>query len=341
MTDSFDAQLCYLFTFPHLGTAVSKPSAPLQKLKDAPYFKPVDMDVQLLETTAVQIEGIHIAVQANLYEQEIQVLECRCELKDVLSSQALQLKGRLEAGLVQTMVPTAVQASGLYEEYVLLLIASEKINIDQFVTDKAQLLARFLRSQREVISSKDVTTTLVTRVRYSERDMTILDWEGGIVMALDSDFQSEIEVIKIANYQLLRYRMIDQRIDKKLETMRTDMNRRPRRRLFPSTSRRALQQIIQERLTLLLDFERIDQELLMIGDWYTAQLYRAAFDELYMAEWKQTVKSKLESLESILQVVQDNFSVSWSFFLDMVQLVGWLLLLLGYIVLFFLDLRLY
>jgi hypothetical protein len=79
----------------------------------------------------------------------------------------------------------------------------------------------------------------------------------------------------------------------------------------------------------------------MIGDWYTAQLYRAVIDELYMDEWKQTVKTKLESLESILQVVQDNFSVSWAVFLDMVQLVGWLLLLLGYIVLFFLDLRLY
>lgn len=341
MTDSLDAQLCYLFTFPHGGTAVSQPAAPLQKLKDAPYFKPVDMDVQLLEATAVQIEGIQILVQAYLYEQEIELLECRFVLKDVLSSQMLQLKERLEAGLVQTLVPTAVQESGLYEEYLLLLIASEQINIDQFVTDRAQLLARFLRSQREVISSSDVANTLVTRVRYSEQDVTILDWEGGIVMAQDGDFQSDIEVIKIANTQLLRYRMIDQRIDKKLETLRADLESRRRRSLFPSTSRRALQQIIQERLTLLLDFERIDQELLMIGDWYTAQLYRAAFDELYMDEWKQTVKTKLGSLESILQVVQENFSVSWSFFLDMVQLVGWLLLLLGYIVLFFLDLRLY
>lgn len=341
MTESFDAQLCYLFTYPHQGTAVGPSTAPLQKLKDAPYFKPVDMDVQLLEATAVQIEGIQILVQAYLYEQEIQLLECRLELKNVLSSQTLQLKERLEAGLVQTLVPTAVQESGLYEEYVLLLIASEQINIDQFVADRAQLLARFLRSQREVISSHDVATTLVTRVRYSESDMTILDWEGGIVMALDADFQSEIEVIKIANTQLLRYRMIDQRIDKKLETLRADLAQRPRRSLLPSASRRTLQQILQERLTLLLDFERIDQELLMIGDWYTAQLYRAAFDELYMDEWKETVKAKLESLESILQVVQDNFSVSWSYFLDMVQLVGWLLLLLGYIVLFFLDLRLY
>ena len=341
MSETVDAQLCFLFTFPQLSTAVIQPSNPLQNLKDAPYFKPVDMDVQLLEATAVQIEGIHISVQPYLYEHEIQVLECRMQLKDVLSSQTLQLKERLKAGLVQTLVPTAVATNGFYEEYMLLLLASEKIIIEQFVTENAQPLARFLRSQREVISRADVDKILATRVSYSEQDVTILDWEGGIVIALDADFQSEIEVIKIANYQLLHYRMIDQRIEQKLESLRADMKRIKRRSWLPSSAKRAMQQIIQERLTLLLDFERIDQELLMIGDWYTAQLYRAVIDELYMDEWKQTVKTKLESLESILQVVQDNFSISWSVFLDMVQLAGWLLLLLGYIVLFFLDLQFY
>lgn len=341
MDHALDAQLCYLFAFPRTGTAVSTALSPMQKLKDAPYFKPVDIDMQLLEATAVQIEGVHISVQPYLYEQEIELLECRMQLEDVLSSQTLQLKERLGAGLVQTLVPTAVRESGLYEEYVLLLLASETLVIDRFVEEKSQQLARFLRSQREIISNDDVAMVLTTRVRYSEQDVTILDWEGGIVVALDSDFQSEIEVIKIANYQLLRYRMIDQRIEQKLESLRADLHRRKRRSLLPSSSKRAMQQLIQERLTLLLDFERIDQELLMIGDWYTAQLYRAAIDELYMDEWKETVRTKLANLESILQVVQDNFSVSWSFFLDMVQLVGWLLLLLGYIVLFFLDLQLY
>jgi hypothetical protein len=341
MNELLDTQLCYLFTFPQPGTAVTAHPNPLQKLKDAPYFKPVEMDIQLLEATAVQIEGVHISVQPYLYEQEIQILECRLQLNNVLSNQTFQLKERLEVGMVQTLVPTAVYESGLYEEYVLLLLDSEKIIIDQFVEENAQLLARFLRTQREIISKDDVNSILTTRVRYSEQDVTILDWEGGIVMARDTDYQSEIEVIKIANYQLLRYRIINQRIEEKLESLRTEMQGEKRRALFPSSSKRAMRHLIQERLTLLLDFERIDQELLMIGDWYTAQLYRAAFDELYMDEWKLTVKTKLENLESILQVVQDNFSVSWSYFLDIVQLVGWLLLLLGYIILFFLDLRLY
>jgi hypothetical protein len=133
--------------------------------------------------------------------------------------------------------------------------------------------------------------------------------------------------------------MLDKRIDHKLDSIRQAFTRD--RWVLPVNSRRTVQQIIQERLTLLLDFERIDQQLLMIGDWYTAQLYRTVIDEFYLDEWKFNVKNKLETMESIMQAVKDNFTVSWSYLLDIVQLVGWLLLLLGYIYLFYLDTRAY
>jgi hypothetical protein len=191
------------------------------------------------------------------------------------------------------------------------------------------------------MSEEDAFSSLISRLHYSARDMTIVDWEGGIIIAPDGDFQSDIEVIKVAIYQLLRYRMLDKRIGEKLDGIRQTMLQGKRRWEFPVQSRRTVQQIIQERLTLLLDFERVDQELLMIGDWYTAQLYRTAIDELYLDDWQKNVKNKLESMESIMEAVQAHFIVSWAHLLDMVQLVGWLLLLLGYFYLFYLDTRAY
>ena len=89
----------------------------------------------------------------------------------------------------------------------------------------------------------------------------------------------------------------------------------------------------------LLDFEKINQSLLLIGDWYTAKLYRIVYDEFYLDEWADALKEKLRNLESLIQVIQENFSFSWSTFLEMVQVGGWLLLLLGYFFLFYLDIR--
>ena len=335
------ADVCFLLAYPHTPVAGAAAEAPRQALKDAPYFQPVDLDVTYLEATHILVDGVPVTVQRQIYEQEILLAECRFALQDPLQENGLQLKERVCAGLSQALLPADLRASELYEEYTLLLLAGATLEGDAFVENHAPALARFVRSQRELLNPHDVTRILDSRVRYAQQDLTILDWEGGIVLAPDADFQSEIEVIKIANYQLLRYRMIDERIEAKLRRLRQDLQR-PRRRVFlPSTSRRALRQLLEERLTLLLDFERVDQQLLMIGDWYTAQLYRTAFEALYMDDWKQTVQNKLENLQSILQLVEDHFSVSWAFFLDMVQLVGWLLLLLGYILLFFLDLRLY
>ena len=34
-----------------------------------------------------------------------------------------------------------------------------------------------------------------------------------------------------------------------------------------------------------LDFEKINQGLLLIGDWYTAKLYRIIYEEFYLDEW--------------------------------------------------------
>jgi len=62
---------------------------------------------------------------------------------------------------------------------------------------------------------------------------------------------------------------------------------------FPSPSK-ALQSIIEQQLTLLLDFEKIDHSLLLIGDWYSARVYRLIIDEFYLDEWKAAVSNKLD-----------------------------------------------
>ena len=55
-----------------------------------------------------------------------------------------------------------------------------------------------------------------------------------------------------------------------------------------------LRQVVEQRLALMLDFEKINQGLLLIGDWYTAKLYRIIYDEFYLDEWAATIKGKLE-----------------------------------------------
>ena len=164
-----------------------------------------------------------------------------------------------------------------------------------------------------------------------------MDWDGAIIIAPDGDFQSDIELLKVGNYQLLRYRMLDQSVENSLRDIAAQFRSDPRRALRPGPTRGRIRRIVQHRLELMLDFEHTDQNLLLIGDWYTAKLYEVIRDELYLDNWKEAVHTKLDNVESIIGTIQENFSLSWSGLMGQVELIGWILLLIGYFVLFFVD----
>jgi hypothetical protein len=338
--DRVDVQVCYLLVTPYTESvkALSTP-LPVQRLRDAPYFVPTDIDISPLDSTSMTVDGVNVSVRRSVYDELSLVAECVFALSDALSDAAQILKDRIQVELRTRLLTMQPDPGGMYEEYAILLIATVDGTPDAFIDRNGSALARFLRSQRDEFGADEIQSTLMSRVRYSEYDMTVVDWEGAVIIARASDFQSDIELLKIGNYQLLRYRLLDQTIERNLEMIDRHMHEGARRPLFPRRPKSVLRQVVEQRLALMLDFEKINQGLLLIGDWYTAKLYRIVYDEFYLDEWAAAIKNKLSNLESLIQVIQDNFSFSWSTFLEMVQIGGWLLLLLGYFILFYFDVR--
>lgn len=331
------AEVCYLLAFPDTAPAASQATEPIRGLKDAPYFQPVDIRVRTLaEGEKVEMEGVQVQVTRQLYEERVQMIECRFGLPDILSAESTQRCEAIQNGLNARWVPAEHQASGMYEQYVVLLLCGLEASPDTFIDDNAAALARFIRSQREGFDPEQIAQILISRIRYSRDDLTLVDWEGAVVIAPQGDFQSDIELLKIGNYQLLRYRMLDQTLEESLQLVSREFRRDPRR-FRPGPTRGQIRRIVQHRLDMMLDFEHTEQNLLLIGDWYTAQLYHAIRDELYLEDWKRTVKDKLDSLEDIIHTIQENFSLTWTGLLERVELIGWIVLLIGYFVLFFLE----
>ena len=336
MISTLDAQVCYLLCFPDPVEKATEPLEQIRGLKDAPYFQPVDISVRTLEQAQVQAGGETVAISRQRYDDRIQIIECKFPLSDVLSQQAIQKRESVEDDLLRELVPENFLENGLFEEYIILMIGTVTTS-DAFVESNAPQLAHFLRTQREALDEAEIQSILVSRVRYSKDDLTIVDWDGTIIMAPDGDFQSDIELLKIGNYQLLRYRMLDQSVENSLRDIAAQFRSNPRRALRPGPARGRIRRIVQHRLEVMLDFEHTDQNLLLIGDWYTAKLYEVIREELYLNNWKESVHTKLDNMESIIETIQENFSLSWSALMDLIQLIGWIILLIGYFVLFFVD----
>ncbi len=331
--------LCYLLVFPYEDVPPPSPVERIKGLKDAPYFQPVDIQVRSLGQVPRVVEGTQITIHMQVYDERVQIMECHFDLVAPLSLATVQHRNRIETALHEQLTPAFAQASGLYEEYSILLLAQVEGTPEEFINHNAQDLARFMRSQREIFGSSEIEDILISRVRYSEEELTLVDWEGALLISPTGDFQADIELLKIGKYQLLRYRLLAQTIEENLQEIKTNFLKGPRSPIWPGPPRATLRRIIQHRLELILEFEHTEQNLLLIGDWYSAKLYHAIQDEFYLDDWKRTVKSKLDTLENIITTIQEHFTFSWKGILDHVELTGWLILLLGYFILFFIEIR--
>ena len=331
------AQLTYLIAFPDPVEGSPEPQESIRGLKDAPYFQPVDIAVRTLPQTSLQIGQAQVEVTRQRYDDRIQMVECRFTLPEFAGSSTREYRDAIEDELLARFVPPAHLESGLFEEYFVLLLQQVEGDPDEFIETRADALAHFIRSQGEILNFVELEEILSSRVRYSHHDLTLVDWEGAVIIAPDGDFQSDIELLKIGNYQLLRYRMLDQSVDDSLQEIAGKFRDTQRHLLRVGPTRRQLRRIIQHRLELALDFEHTDQNLLLIGDWYTSKLYHVIRQELYLDNWKAAVESKLDNMEDILRTIRENFSLSWSELMGQVELAGWLILLIGYFILFFMD----
>lgn len=328
-------ETCYLIAFPDVDEG-NDPAPEQFKgiIKDAPYFQPVDIDLVTLGEETIVIEGLAVTVMRYRYDGRVQMVECRYSLNDPFAAPVLQVRTKIQAALQSRYIPEAIRQSGMFEEYSILLVQEAKPTPDKWIEKNALGLANFIRSQRDVFDKEEMNEILGSRARYSAEELTLIDWEGAVIIAPKADFRSDIALLKIGNYQLLRYRMLDKTIEDLLDKINESFFQNRRR---PRATHGMIRQIAEHRLEVMLDFERAEQSLLLIGDWYTAKLYETIQKEFYLNDWKQTVSGKLDSLENIVQTIKDNLAISWENLLDRIQLALWLIMLLGYLYLYFLD----
>ena len=327
-------EICYLIAFPDINEG--NDPAPEQfkgLIKDAPYFQPVDIDLVTLGDETIVIEGFAVHVMRHRYDGRVQMIECRFEIDDPFAATVLTKRTKIQNVLQSRFIPDAHRQGGLYEEYSILLVKEAKPTPDKWIDRNALTLSNFIRSQRGVFDKEEINEILGSRIRYSAEELTLVDWEGAVIVAPAADFRSDIALLKIGNYQLLRYRMLDQTIEEMLEKINEAFfkNRRTR------PTRGLVRQIAEHKLEVMLDFERAEQSLLLIGDWYTAKLYESIHNEFYLKDWKESVRAKLDNLENIVETIQENFALSFENVMDRLQLIGWVLLLVGYLYLYVLD----
>lgn len=336
MTYKLPVEVSYMMFAPYKPKDSEGKPTVLKKPGYAPYFFDVDIRFIKIGSKKVKFDGVDIRIELEVLDNEVLTADCIYELSSGLSEAGLNEKNEINSKIRRKIIKDLMIKDEMVEEYTSLLLRNIKSAPDEFVKSNKYLLARMVRSLDKKVDDKEAEEILSSRTLYSKSDMTIIDWEAAIIITDEGDFESDLELIKIGNYQLIRYRMLDKLLDKNISEIRENI-KKTKTGLFRNR-KDTLKKVVESQMELILHFDKIDQSLLLIGDWYSAKLYRIIFEEFYINEWRANVKEKLETLASIDEIVRDSLVFSWKSALEVFQTAGWVFLLLGYFALFFLEL---
>jgi ribosome maturation protein Sdo1 len=138
----------------------------------------------------------------------------------------------------------------------------------------------------------------------------------------------------------LKYRILDFELDRRLDKLHKLLRRQQKEHLKLFGFREVKEivtEIIHVRSQSIVEFEAIERNIKLIGDWYSAKVYGLVEKKFHLDEWRKNIKEKFETLEDVYAMASENFSLSLNKRVEILLLFGWFLLLIGWFVFLFLE----
>ncbi|MBI3336005.1 hypothetical protein HYZ98_00365 [Candidatus Peregrinibacteria bacterium] len=304
----------------------------IKSLQSAPHYLSSSVPPQY-------IKGKEGECLIKAYPPNVLLVEASRTVENVFSSAAFEAKEELLTAC-HTIVEKRRGSEQLREEYAIAVVDQYKGDPEEFLVHGSQI-ASFLKSERLPLDPAEVSHTLESQLKYAKDDLVIVDWDGAFVFDPSGDVQSVVELLQLANLQLLQYRVLDSELDRRLARANKLVQGRKRHWLWDRELSKSFEEAIRLRARSIADFDALEREVKLIGDWYSARLYGLATKKFRLSQWRESIKEKLDSLEDIYSIISENFSVTKLHFLEMVQILLFFVLQVGWFVLIVLEFKIF
>lgn len=311
---------------PHVGK-----SAPLY------YAHSVPRQVAIGQVVS-PVGGQDVTFELRGYPPDVLLIQARITLENVFDPATFDAEARLleKARAILREHGGSVDFS---EEYTVFVVSGFEGPAEQFL-EHSQIIASLLKSERQELAAREIEYTLQSQIKYARDDLAVIDWDGAFVFDPEGDVGQEIELLTLANLQLLRHRTLDRLLDERLARM-ADLVHHPGGSTLSLKVRdleKGVVEIINARTQSISELQRLERDIKLIGDWYSARFFDVAAGKFKIADWRKSIQGKLESIEDIYSIMAENFSVSRKHRAEWAQIVFFFILQLGWFALILLEL---
>ena len=187
----------------------------------------------------------------------------------------------------------------------------------------AALLPLLVGEPRQV--SRGALQELVPhRFSYYPDDLTVLTWEGALVVEPRADDRDIEYVLEFANAQLLELRMYDQQLDAELPALYDRVEAARGRVRLTGRFRRVVADLQTRVADVTETVERVENALKVTNDVYLARVYAAALELFREHAWRRGIERKLGILRETYAMLNTEAQASR---MDLLEAVVVLLIL--------------
>ncbi len=298
--------------------------------KSGPHYFPASVPHQVaIDTAKANINGKEIIFSVQGYEPDIVVVQTTLDVSDIFDQKTIfDLEERCYAESYKLL--KARGGNEQYSElYSIFRVSGYKGDPEQFLKNHAADIAGLLKSEKVPLDPKEIEYTVSAQIKYAKHDLSIVDWDGAFLFDTEGDFGLAIELLTLANLQLLRHRILDRKLDERLARITALVKQIEKRHLFRNKALvDEIKNIIRDRITLISAFQSLERDLKLIGDWYSARFYDLAARKFKLNEWRTAIKEKLESIQDIYETFTENFTFSRKDRVEWIEIAAWFVIIL-------------
>src|SRR3989344_4772651 len=204
------------------------PSQP--PVKSAPHYFEKSVPAQfLISEHSLQINNKKVSLEIKSYHPDAILVVATMEIDDIFSSGALELKDKLLDVCYEYAKKNGAKEEPS-EEYTIYQISGYKGDPEIFLEKYGGKIAGLLKSEKLELDEKEIEQTLSYQLKYAKDDLVIIDWDGAFVFDPDGEIGEMVELFEIANYQLLRYRILDEDLDERMTKISKIIQAPPKKR---------------------------------------------------------------------------------------------------------------
>jgi hypothetical protein len=242
----------------------------------------------------------------------------------LIESEPLEQQATRACGLVvERLGPalTGLRKAWLSEDYLVFAVTAidgpaESTNL---LAGHGREIAQLLRGERVPLSEQECRTVLGNAVSYLSTDLVVPTWNAAFVYDTEPGVLAAIEVIELANSQLLEYRYHDELLESELSHIYSALQQT---RWIDRLAGRRHTRAALHLQSLFIDVneltDRTENAVKFVGDIYAARLFGIVAARLGLDRWKRNVEEKLKTLDDIYRFAVEQTGMSQGNLLEFV-----------------------